>query len=300
MAKTEHETVFSEVGKILTHTRYQAEQYHLRLSAPLTASQAFAGQFIHLQCAPHLQLRRPMSIMNVDKDNGTVDILYFHHGQGTALLATKQKDDCLELLGPIGKAFKRSRYRRRPLLIGGGVGIPPMIFLAKQIKQLGSIHPLVLIGSERPFPFTPIPSKILLPQMPNHVIASMPLLEDWGIPSRLTSLQDHSGCYQGYVTELGKHWLDSINPTEHEEIEIFACGPNAMLEAVALLAEQYNLPCQIAVEEYMGCAVGGCAGCTIPIHSKSGVKMKRVCVDGPVFEAYEVYPPSARHRINQN
>ena len=114
-------------------------------------------------------------------------------------------------------------------------------------------------------------------------------MEDWNIPCRLTSTQGYPGCYEGYVTDLARIWLDSLTDEQRNEVEIFSCGPHPMLEAVAQLASEYSLPCQISLEEFMACAVGGCAGCVVEVKTQSGLAMKRVCVDGPVFDAYQVF-----------
>ena len=193
------------------------------------------------------------------------------------------------MIGPIGQPFKIKNYKKRPLLIGGGVGIPPMIFLAEHIKDTTkNLSPLVLMGSEIPFPFKTQPSKIIINEIPADITASMALLEDWGIPSRLTSLNDYAGCFNGYVTELANIWLEKLDPDQREEVEIFSCGPTQMLKAVSMIAKKYNLSCQVSLEEYMACAVGGCAGCTVLIKTENGNAMKRVCVDGPVFEAESI------------
>jgi dihydroorotate dehydrogenase electron transfer subunit len=113
----------------------------------------------------------------------------------------------------------------------------------------------------------------------------MPLLEDWGMPGRLASLQGYPGCHKGYITDLVRHWLDALTPQARAEVGLFACGPHPMLAAIARLAGEYDLPCQVSLEEYMACAVGGCAGCAVRINTPDGPAMKRVCVDGPVFEA---------------
>ena len=128
-----------------------------------------------------------------------------------------------------------------------------------------------------------------MPGIPDGVIAAMPLLEDWGIPCRLASLQGYPGCYDGYITELARGWLDSLDDQQRSQVEIFACGPHPMLEATTRLASDYDLPCQVSVEEFMACAVGGCAGCVIEVQTEQGPAMKRVCVDGPVFDAYSVF-----------
>ncbi len=282
-------SLFVEDAEILQHQAFAGEQNLLRLQAPQTASHALPGSFIHLHCDPSLPMRRPMSIMRVDAKQGWIDVLYKIHGTGTRLLAERKVTESLSLIGPIGEPFKLDNYRRRPLLIGGGVGIPPMVFLAEHMrKQAAEISPLVIMGSEVPFPFTPRPSQIMVPGMPDEVIASMPLMEDWGIASRLTSLQGYAGCFEGYVTDLARRWLDSLSPEQQAEVEVFSCGPTPMLKAVAALAAEYDLDCQISLEEYMACAVGGCAGCTVRIETPEGAAMKRVCVDGPVFEANTV------------
>lgn len=284
-------TIFSETAEILEHHAHPADQFVIRLHAPRTATHSRPGSFVHLQCDSDLLMRRPMSIMRADSSAGWLDILYKIHGEGTRKLAQKQTGEQLELLGPIGIPFKIENYRPSPLLIGGGVGIPPMVYLAEHIKNTtGKVNPLVLMGSEIPFPFKARPSQIIINGLPEGIIATMPLLEDWGIPCRLASLQDYPGCYEGYVTDLARGWLNTVEPARLAEIEIFSCGPTPMLKAVSKLAQDFNLPCQISVEEYMACAVGGCAGCAIEIHTGTGPAMKRVCVDGPVFEAACVFP----------
>jgi len=129
----------------------------------------------------------------------------------------------------------------------------------------------------------------MLPGLPEGVIAAMPLLDDWDVPSRLASLQGYAGCYEGYITDLARCWLDALDAAQREAVSVYACGPHPMLSAVAKLAKDYELPCQVSLEEYMACAVGGCAGCVVKVQTPDGVAMKRVCVDGPVFEASTVF-----------
>jgi dihydroorotate dehydrogenase electron transfer subunit len=284
-------TINLEEGKILSHDSFPGEQFVMRMYSPETAKEARPGSFVHIRCNDDLPMRRPMSIMRANPEKGWIDILYKAHGLGTKQLSKKKAGDTLSLLGPIGMPFKLEAYRKRPLLIGGGVGIPPMIFLAEHIKNhhKGCI-PFIIAGSEIPFPFNQVPSRILVPGMPEGVIASMPLLEDWGLACRLASLKGLPGCFDGYVTDLARAWLDAIGSDALPEVEIFACGPTPMLKAVAELSHEYQLPCQVSLEEFMACAVGGCAGCTVEVTTAAGKSMKRVCVDGPVFEAVSVFP----------
>ena len=164
--------------------------------------------------------------------------------------------------------------------------IPPMVFLAEHLKDdVADWMPLVLMGSEIPFPFEIAESALATPWLAATVNGTMPLLEEWGVASRLASLANIGGSYRGYVTELAREWLQSLPPAELSEVEIFSCGPTPMLKAVAELARTYNLPCQVCLEEFMACAVGGCAGCAVRVRDGSEEAMKRVCVDGPVFPA---------------
>ncbi len=289
MNKPHRDTIFLEDANILSHQAYAGDQFILRLLAPHCALKARPGSFVHITCDPQLPMRRPISIMRVDPKEGWVDLLYKRVGRGTRLLAQRKVGEQISLLGPIGNPFTLSPGKSRPLLIGGGVGMPPMIFLAEALRDDPERQPMVILGSEVPFPFKPTPSKILVPNVPEGVIGAMPLLDDWGIPSRLASLQGYVGCYEGYVTDLARRWLDGLARESRQTVEIFSCGPHPMLEAVAKLAADYDLPCQVSLEEFMACGVGGCAGCVVEVQTPEGPAMKRVCVDGPVFDAKLVF-----------
>jgi len=288
--KPHRETIHLEDAEILSHEAFPGEQYLLRLRAPACAAATRPGQFVHVQCHPLRPMRRPISVMRASPRGGWVDLLYKVVGKGTALLARRERGERLSLLGPIGMAFEVHPQRSRPLMLGGGVGMPPIICLAETLRRRTDLAPLVILGSEVPFPFPPQPSGILVPGMPEGVIGAMPLLDDWGVPSRLASLSGFPGCHRGYLTDLARIWLEGLEEPARARVEIFACGPHPMLEAAATLARTFSLPCQVSLEEFMACAVGGCAGCTVPVATTQGAAMKRVCVDGPVFDAYAVFP----------
>ncbi len=281
-------TIFLEDAEVLAHESFPGDQFVLRLRAPECAAHAAPGQFAHLACDPALPMRRPVSILRADSREGWVDFLYKAVGRGTRLLTRRQVGERLSVLGPIGAPF--TVRERRPLLIGGGVGMPPMVFLADRLRADQQTRPFVILGSEAPFPFTVRPSQILVPGLPDGVIGCMPLLDDWGIPSRLASRQGYAGCFDGFVTELAEAWLTSLDDAARREVGIHACGPHPMLEAVVRLARRHDLPCQVSLEEYMACGVGGCAGCAVRIETPAGPAMKRVCVDGPVFDGYQAFP----------
>lgn len=288
--KAHRDTIYLEDAEILAHQAFEGDQYTLRVKAPDIARHAKAGSFAHITCDPQRPMRRPISIMRVLPQSGEVEFLYKVFGEGTALLAKRQVGETLSILGPIGRPFELHSDRPRPLLIGGGVGMPPMVFVADVIRQQhADFSPFMILGSEVPFPFSSRPSEFIVPGMPEGVVASMPLMEDWNIPCRLASTQGYVGCFEGYVTDLARLWLDALSDEQRQQVEVFACGPHPMLEAVAKLASDYSLPCQVSLEEFMACAVGGCAGCVVEVQTENGPAMQRVCVDGPVFDARRVF-----------
>ena len=289
MSRETRGTLHLEDAAVVRQTAYEGGQFVLRLQAPACAVHAEPGQFVHLTCDPSIPMRRPLSIMRVERQAGWIEVLYKIVGAGLRALATRGPGETVSLIGPIGHPFRPHPERPRAVLIGGGVGIPPMIFLAERLRAGRAFSPLVLMGSEIPFPFRARPSVIVVPGMPAGTIACMPLLEEWGVASRLASRSGFPGCFEGYVTELAGEWLSSLGAPELAEVELFACGPTPMLAAASQLARRFGVPCQVSLEEFMACAVGGCAGCTVRVRTPEGDAMKRVCVDGPVFDALTVF-----------
>jgi dihydroorotate dehydrogenase electron transfer subunit len=295
MSREHRGTIFLEEGRVLRHTQFDGDQYIIRVHAPQCAAHAEPGSFAHITCDPSIPMRRPLSLMRVDAGAGWVEMLYKVVGPGLHALAARKEGDIVSVLGPIGRGFTPHPGKPRALLIGGGVGIPPMVFLAERLRDRKDAQwkPLVLMGSEIPFPFRTRPSQILVAGIPAGTIACMPLLDEWNVASRLASRSGFAGCYDGFVTQLADVWLSSLGTPELAEVEIFACGPTPMLEATAAVARHYGVACQVSLEEFMACAVGGCAGCVVGVQTPEGPAMKRVCVDGPVFDAYAVFPSNA-------
>jgi dihydroorotate dehydrogenase electron transfer subunit len=293
--KHHRDTIFVEDARVIGQYEHPGRQYILEVYAPRCAATALPGSFAHITCDPALPMRRPLSIMDTDPASGEVRFLYKIVGDGLALLAQKCRGDRVSVLGPIGHTFEPRPDRKRPLLIGGGVGIPPMVFLADFLRKDSNVDwdPLVLMGSEIPFPFEISLSTLDAGNVPTAASHGLAFLEDWGVPSRLASLQGFAGCYEGYVTDLARAWIDGLSDQERDEVAIFSCGPTPMLAATAELAAEFELPCEVSLEEFMACGVGGCAGCVVPTRTTDGIAMKRVCVDGPVFEAHAVFPPAA-------
>lgn len=281
-------SILLEEARIDANAALPGGHYLLRLAAPQIAARARPGQFVHLRCGPQLPLRRPLSILRA-APSGELELLYKAVGVGTRLLSTRRVGETVSVLGPIGRPFEPDPARPRVLAIGGGVGMPPMLFLAERLRGT-AFSPLLLLGSEVAFPFQPRPSALLVDGMPAGTIAALPLAEDWGVPSRLASGQGFPGCFEGHVTALADAYLATLDEAALTRTQIAACGPTSMLRAAAAVAARYRLPAQLCLEEHMACGVGGCAGCVVPLTTPAGPAMARVCVDGPVFDAAAVYP----------
>jgi dihydroorotate dehydrogenase electron transfer subunit len=234
-------------------------------------------------------MRRPLSIMRASPAEGWLEFLYKPRGRGLEALAGRQPGETVSLLAPIGHGFTIDPQRPRLLALGGGVGIPPMIFLADRVRADRGLSPLVLMGSEVPFPFELTESRLDVAGVAGSATHAVALLEQWGVPSRLASNAGLAGAHRGFITDLARSWLGALDRRSRAEVQVFACGPTPMLQAVAKLARELDLPCQVALEEYMACGIGGCAGCTVLVQTADGPAMKRVCVDGPVFDAREIY-----------
>jgi dihydroorotate dehydrogenase electron transfer subunit len=287
--RSRHATIRLEEAEILEHTAHHANQYILRVAAPAAANTARPGSFAHLTCDASQPLRRPLSIMRADRSQGCLEFLYKPVGAGLAKLARRQVGESLSVLAPIGNGFSLDPGRPHVLAIGGGVGIPPLVFLAEELRNSAHFDAVVLMGSEIPFPFEVQSSALDVGSKAPGATHGLRLLEQWGVPSRLASNAGLPGSFAGFVTELARALLAGRSNESLSGTQIVACGPEPMLRAAAKLAASLSLPCQVALEEFMACGVGGCAGCTVHVRTPEGDAMKRVCVDGPVFDAASVY-----------
>jgi len=275
--------IYVEQAEIVANVQRPAGQFVLVLRTPKTAATALPGQFVHVQVSDARPLRRPISIMLVHPENGTIDLLVKATGAGTHELKARKAGESISILGPIGRPFNLEDTSRRYVCIGGGVGIPPMIFAADRLA--GRADVTVFAGSEIEFPFALRPSGFVLPGIGGNAILAVTSLEERGIPSRLASNADIYGCYPGHVTEMARNYLLALNEEERRRCVLLACGPHTMLAAVARLSHETGIPAQLSLEEYMACGVGGCAGCVVKTVEDGQEHYRRVCVDGPVFDA---------------
>lgn len=231
----------------------------LTLKAPAIASAARPGQFLHIRLGETLEplLRRPISIADADPATGTVSLIYRIAGRGTALLAKLQPGNEIDCMGPLGNGFDLSP--RRPLLVGGGMGLAPLLFLARQL--------------------CPRPMSVLMGGRDSRELFWQDIFGDVCRSLHVTT-DDGSLGLRGFTTD---HLPSLLAGGEYDMI--FACGPRPMLEGVARLAKAHGLPCQVSLEDYMACGVGACLSCTC---AGTDGKRRKVCSDGPVFQAEEV------------
>ncbi|MFC2075988.1 dihydroorotate dehydrogenase electron transfer subunit [candidate division KSB1 bacterium] len=238
--------------------------YSLRLRSPAIAAAVRPGQFVHIRVSSGFDplLRRPISIHSVAGEE--IELIYRVVGRGTEILAGLRPGAVLDLLGPIGRGFDLEPDKT-PLMIGGGLGVPPIHYLAQDLATRGGSG-LVLLG------FRGLDDAYAVEEL-----EALPGLEV------KTATEDGSLGHKGLLTEL----LPS--GPELDNRAVYACGPTPMLAAVAAWAEENGLPCQVSLEERMGCGLGACLGCTVPVliddDSDNPIKYRRVCTDGPVFPA---------------
>ena len=240
---------------ILRAEKLNADAVSLWLEAGELAESAAVGQFVNIKCGEGLLLRRPISICRVE---GTqLNVVFEVRGEGTAWLAARQPGDTLDVLGPLGHGF--TYPEGKVLVVGGGIGVPPMLQTARKAPH-GAIACLGFRNADK---------AMLIPEFEQ-------CCEQVYISSDDGTLGVHS-----YVAGIVDTAL-----TEHPEIStVLACGPKIMLKTVYAAAQKHNVPCQVSMEERMGCGIGACLVCACK--SADGA-YKHVCKDGPVFAAEEV------------
>ncbi|MBF0154145.1 MAG: dihydroorotate dehydrogenase electron transfer subunit [Magnetococcales bacterium] len=279
------------------------DRHHLlRLQAPWIAAAALPGQFVHMVCGPELTLPRPFSILDADPATGMVDLLYRVVGTGTAHMAAWQEGMTVTLAGPVGRPFSPVTPGQSMLLLAGGVGLAPLDFLARRAQAAG-VRVVLLLGTESTPPFATTQANVFMPGIADVTLLALTHLERLGIVNRLAALHGAPGFFRGYVTDLAREFLASMDPAMRADWRLFACGPPAMLAATARLIDHFGLAGEVSMEARMACGFGGCAGCAVPMLGAYGEgeadkpspgadgsdwHYQRVCVDGPVFDAAKV------------
>lgn len=245
--------------KILENKKIAPEIYEMVLSSKEIAVAAKAGQFLNIYCnVPGRILPRPISISQIHREDGTLTIVYGVVGKGTKALSQMVAGGEIEVMGPLGNGFMIQEESAYPIIIGGGIGTPPLLELAKQLQgnvevYLGFRTNAILVDA-----FEKVGAKVYV------------------------ATEDGTVGVKGNVMDI----LRERNPKVDM---IYSCGPKPMLRAIAQWAEEKGVKAQVSMEERMACGIGACVGCTCKTSTdKKEVMNKRVCKDGPVFWSNEV------------
>lgn len=241
-----------------------ADTIDMRIRSKEIAKDAKPGQFLNVRCCERLSvlLRRPISICDVEPSKEEVRLIFQIKGDGTKLLASKNLGDQIDVLGPLGNGFTTELAYSNPLIVGGGIGSFPLLMLAKNIS---SKKPKVYLGF-RSKDFVVLENDF------------QPYCREVKIAT-----DDGSYGYHGYVTEFVEDSLKNKN----NDI-VYACGPEPMLKSIQEICNLYNVPCQLSLEQRMGCGIGACLVCACKIKCANEWEYKHICKDGPVFWGREI------------
>ncbi len=237
----------------------------MTLSCEYISLNARPGQFVNIKCCQGNEalLRRPISICSADRENNTYDIYFQKKGIGTEILSKKKEGDLLDVLGPLGRGYDTDIGYRRVALIGGGIGIFPLLFVLNESRAVVKRSYLGFRTS----------ALVVLENEFRERSSSLEIATD-----------DGSYGKRGYVTDL----LERDISTEKFDM-IYACGPEQMLRRVAETAKRYDTKCQISLEQRMGCGFGACLTCACKINTgDGGWQYGHVCKDGPVFSSRDI------------
>lgn len=242
--------------KIISNLKIAENIYSMNLVGNFENIKILPGQFIHIKCIN--LLRRPISICNVISEN-CINIVFEIRGEGTRWLAERKVEDSLDIIIPLGNGFNLNMSGKNPLFIGGGIGVPPLLFCTKQINGNA------ILG------FNNIKKVILENEFNNYTKNKV-----------IVMTNDGSYGIKGLVT-------DTLEKSIKNYTSIYACGPKLMLKEIAKLAFKNNIFCQISLEEHMGCGIGACLVCACKVKTNNSYIYKHVCRDGPVFDAKEIF-----------
>ena len=249
---------FEETAIIIKQEEIADDIYSMWLHTEQIAAHAKAGQFVSVYCKEGSRLLpRPISICEIDRKDGALRLVYRVAGKGTEEFSSMHTGMQLKVIGPLGNGFPKQE--KKAFLIGGGIGIPPMLELAKQLDCEKSI----VLGYR---------DELFLNDE----------FEAYGKVYLAT--EDGSAGTKGNV-------LDAVKACGIEGDILFACGPTPMLRAIKQYAKENGLECYLSLEEKMACGIGACLACvckSTQIDDHSKVHNKRVCKEGPVFNAEEV------------
>lgn len=252
---------------ILSNEKVAEDHYLLRCEGSKIAQHAKPGQFIHVLISngAGLLLRRPFTIYTVDERE--ITMLYQIIGEGTQRLSEMPKGAPLHVMGPLGNTFNIEKNPEPAILVGGGAGIASLMLLAVALRT-HDIQTIGLVGAQH-----------------QDRLLSIDDLTAIGVKVHVAT-DDGSVGHHGFVTDI---LTDMLNKNELHLPTIYACGPHAMLAAIAKITTEFEVPTQVAMENRMGCAMGVCLGCVCPVRIDTNrIEYQRVCTEGPVFNAADI------------
>lgn len=255
-------------AKLIKKEQLKSDIFKYSVEAPDIVKDAKQGQFIEIRVSDNVEpfLRRPISIHNINKENGILEFIFQVKGKGTKILSEKVEGDFIDIIGPLGHGTFEYNNFQNIAIIGGGIGVFPLYELAKNAKNDGKNVNIYLGFRNKDF--------VVLEDDFKELANKLVLTTD-----------DGSYSEKGFAIDFLK------KDVEDGKINcIFACGPLPMLKAVRNYAIEKNIPCQISLEEKMGCGLGVCLGCAVKTAESSSEKPEyvHVCKAGPVFEAKDV------------
>lgn len=265
------ENLYNDPAQVVFNRSVSPRYHRLRVSFQSSSFHPAPGQFAHLRVVEETDplLRRPFSFHDVRSkgDRVQVDFLYAVVGKGTKKMKQLNEGDEIHLMGPLGNQFSPPDTQEHPVLIGGGVGIPPIHMFARQL-------------SDEEWLDSPVP--VLMGARSADEIMCEEDFDQPGIQLHV-STDDGSRGFEGVVTDLFKHLQDAGR--FNAPVKIYGCGPHGMLEAIRELTENRNLSGEIAIERQMGCALGICRACVVKVRPPDTVQpeVQTVCREGPVF-----------------
>jgi dihydroorotate dehydrogenase electron transfer subunit len=285
-----HEPVYRHAAKVVDLVTLPGGHRRLRLRAPNVAAAARPGQFVNIR--PPLDsaiLRRPLGIYRT-VDDTDLDILFKVVGRGTVSMAGCRPGDVLDLIGPLGNGFSLDAPPEIAILVAGGFGIAPLYPLARALR--GRVGRCALfVGTEEELPLETADSAMHLSFVDPDVSATLTDFEELGVACRVASMREREGFFRGLVTDLLERFVhgggaDALGAGRGR---IYACGPWAMLRKTAAIAAEHDLPCDVLLEERMGCGIGACMSCAVRVIGPDGKPAyERACVEGPVFDARRI------------
>ncbi|MDO8747787.1 MAG: dihydroorotate dehydrogenase electron transfer subunit [Candidatus Omnitrophota bacterium] len=299
--------VKSQKSKVISNRNIKDNYFEIIIEAPEIAKSAQPGQFVNIKVSDGIEplLRRPLSIHRISyqppaisrqqRIKNSIVLLYEAVGKGTEILSQRRPGEFLDVIGPSGNGFNIDRrpltVDYRPILIAGGMGTAPLVFLAEKLREVKSKKAPAKAGSRQILSNGREKGKmlVLIGARTRKDILCEEEFKNLGCEVKI-STDDGSRGFKGYVSDLLAKELSAFS---YQPSAIYACGPKLLLKEISRISCERNIPAQLSLESHMACGIGVCMGCVIKVKSKNAKgktddKYSRVCKEGPVFVANQI------------